>query len=314
MDSNSNCWYHCFSLSKDNKGGKHMSRIAAEKKQLRSIYGKESHKKILKRAIILFILIVSVLFFIFPIFWLIGSAFKTQNDMFSMPPVFFPNPTIEYFKNFFLKEGNTRYFINSVIVATMCSFFSVTIGTLAAYIFVRWPFKGQGIFKSGVLLLRLLPPIVLVLPMYVFSKALGLYDTHLILALVVTIFNLPFVIWTVMSFMIGIPKEIEESAYLDGCSQMSALLKIILPQILPGVFVATVFSALYSWNEFIFALTLTNKAAKTAPILAMSYITQYDIEYGSMFATGVLIMAPAILFGVLIRKYFVRGLSFGAIK
>jgi multiple sugar transport system permease protein len=166
----------------------------------------------------------------------------------------------------------------------------------------------------GILLVRMVPAVVLVIPIYTLWRGLGLLDTHLGLILAYLSFNLPFVIWMMRGFFVDIPVEIEEAALIDGCSRLSALVRVILPLAAPGIAATSIFALLLAWNEFLFAVLLTADKAKTLTPAILNYVTDRAILWGNLYAAASIVLLPVLVFSLLVQRHLARGLTGGAVK
>jgi multiple sugar transport system permease protein len=194
---------------------------------------------------------------------------------------------------------------------------ALLIGVPAAYGLTRfeWPHNWDNRIADWILSTRMLPPIVTIVPLFLMLREMHLINSLLGLAIVYTGFNLPFVVWMMRGFFAEVPREIEEAAMLDGESRAGALMRIVLPLVKPGLAATAVFCLVVAWNEFLFALILTQtNTAMTLPVGIASRVTQYEIKWGAMSAAGVVAMLPVLVFATAVQKYLVRGLSLGAVK
>ncbi|MCD6318547.1 carbohydrate ABC transporter permease [Candidatus Aerophobetes bacterium] len=262
----------------------------------------------------LLLFILSVLS-LFPIFWLIITSIKMEVDIFARPPLLIFRPTIQHYV-YVLKTGFFgSYFLNSLSVALFTTFFSIIIGGLGAYSLARFKFYGDKLMAFLILSFRMLPPVALVIPMYLLARKFGLANTKLSLIIAYTAFNLPFVTWMLRSYLDNVPVEVEEASMIDGASRMSTLVRITLPLSLPGIFATAIFCFLLSWNEFIFALSLTSSPkAQTLPVAVSGFISARGIAWGELSASTFIMLLPAFLFGVFAQRYIIKGLIPGAIK
>ena len=258
------------------------------------------------------------LFFLFPLYWVAVTALKTQADMFAMPPVYWPERiTWEHFRAILFETPLGGMAWNSVVVATGSTALSLLAGTLGAYSLSRFrlPWRLNYHLSFWILSTRMFPPIVTIVPLFLILRSVDLLDTRLALVLAYSVFNLPFVVWMMKGFFDELPKELEESAMIDGDTPFGAFRRIILPLVRPGLAATAVFCLIVSWNEFLFALVLTQTdAALTLPVGIASQVTQYEIRWGAMSAAGVLAMVPLFVFALLVQHHMVRGLSYGAVK
>lgn len=265
----------------------------------------------------IFFYIVAIALFIwsvFPIFWMISTAFKHKNDIFSVPPKFIFLPTLENFFHIFTQSPMLHYLKNTVIVSVFTTFFSVSIGVFAAYAFARFKFRGRDDIAFYILSIRMFPPIAAAIPIFLIMKNLNLLDTKISLIIAYTTFNLPFVVWMLKDFIAGIPRELEEAAMLDGKSRIGAFLSVTFPVLLPSIASVSILCLIFSWNEFLYALVLAQREAKTLALGLTEFMTWVEIGWGNIFASATILVAPVILFSFLVQRYLVRGLSMGAVR
>ncbi|MCX7845913.1 MAG: carbohydrate ABC transporter permease [Dictyoglomaceae bacterium] len=282
-------------------------------------------KKVIIISILKWILLFFILFFfLFPVYWLVITAFKPSQEWFSWPPIFIPSYlTIENFtgqsRGF---EGSLSssienivpYLRNSLIIALFTSIICTMISSLAAYSIARFKTGGRRL-ASWIVSIRMLPPIATVLPVYILFKNLRILDTWLAVILVHLVFTIPFSTWVLISFFNGIPKELDEAAYIDGASVWKTFLYLIFPLSAPGVAAMATLSFIMSWGEFLIALILTSSAkSQTLPIFLGRYITGFRIAWGPLAAAGLVTMIPVIIFSFAMQRYLLRGLTFGAVK
>ena len=253
-----------------------------------------------------------------PVYWMITISLKSEVDQFALPPKWFIfNPTLAHYHDAFVERSFGRYLLTSAIVAVLSTAIAVVLGTLAAYALSRFrlPRKLNKRVALWILSTRMFPPIVTAVPLFLLMSDLRLLDTMASLVIVYAAFNLPFVVWMMRGFFNEIPRDLEEAARVDGDSRLSALRRVILPLAAPGLAATAVFCLIISWNEFLFALTLTQTdAAMTLPVGIAGRVTQYEIEWGAMSAAGVVAMIPILIFALAVQRHLVRGLSLGAVK
>jgi multiple sugar transport system permease protein len=274
-----------------------------------------------------------MLFAIFPVAWAYLQSFKMPQEIFVLPPKLIFQPTLHnYLVVFGLQYGNElenvaqttattgvtsefpRYFLNSLIVSTGTTVMALILGASTAYSLARFRYKAKQTILLSILLVRMIPGIVLIIPFYLLYRDLGLIDTHLGLIIAYLSFNLPFTIWMMRGFFLDIPVELEEAAMVDGASRVAALVRIVLPLAAPGMAATAIFALLLSWNEFLFAVLLTSNNAKTLSPSILSYITDKAVLWGRLYAAGCSIILPVLIFSVSVQKYLARGLTGGAVK
>ena len=251
---------------------------------------------------------------LFPIFVMITTSFKIRTDAFSIPPKWLFVPTLQNYVHVLFSQNFFRYFVNSVIVALLATLFSVVLGALAAYALARFKFMGKGVVIMSTLLLRMVAPVILVIPIFILWNKLGLINGRFGLILTYVALNLSFNIWVLRTFILEIPIELEEAALIDGCGEFSIFFKIILPLIAPGIAVASIFTFRIAWNEFILSLVLTNRYTRTLPVAVSLYLTDHGIEWGQITAIATIIAVPAFIFTFTAAKSLIIGLTAGAVK
>ena len=259
------------------------------------------------------LLFLSCLFFIAPYLWMVLISLKPRVDIFE-PGKWLFIPTLENYRAIIKDAGIGDYFLNSVIIAAVSTLFSLIVGSFAAYGFARFNWKSRENTAFMVLSQRMLPAMAVVIPYFLMAMAAGLLDTRVILIICYLLFNIPFTILMMRGFFEDIPIEIEEAGKIDGCGGLQVLKELILPLSLPGLTATAIFCLINSWNEFVFANFLTSIHAKTVPTSVMLFLSVSGTKWGEMAATGVLSSLPVILFGIIVQKYMIRGLTFGAVN
>ncbi|HEY0793899.1 MAG TPA: carbohydrate ABC transporter permease [Chthoniobacterales bacterium] len=261
----------------------------------------------------LFIWIVILSIYLFPFAWMVMTGFRNPVDTYSWPPKFLFHPTLQGFHYLFAVKHFQGFLVNSVIVSVASTLLVILLGTPAAYASAVLPSGKKG-FLLGLLIGRMMPAVALVVPVYLIASRWHLLDTYQVLVAINVAFNLPFAIWLTRSFFQDIPRELREAAILDGCSEFSVFHRIFVPLCAGGIAAAAVFTFIAAWNEFLFALTLTNTRAATAPVVALGFRTQFGIQWGAAGAAALLISAPVIVFAMIMQKYLLRGMTLGAVK
>ncbi len=258
---------------------------------------------------------VSIIF-LFPIYWMVLTSFKQQVDIFTNPPKFLFTPTLETYISYFQRADILRRLVNTIIVATGSGLLSIVVGSMAGYALARIRIRGAGVFGLLILLSRGVPPIALAVPMFLVARKLGLTDKHITLILAYCTFLIPYVMWLMRSFFLSLPRELEESAMIDGCSRYGAFFKIIVPISLPGLLSTLIFSMILAWEELLFALVLTNRHASTIPVAIAGIAADTDIgaNWAALTAVGTITVVPVVIFALLVQKWLIRGLAEGATK
>jgi multiple sugar transport system permease protein len=273
-----------------------------------------------------------MLFTLFPIAWLLLSSVKEPTQVFAMPPQWLFKPTLHNYQVVLglvvpteletvteaqVGAGDSpfpRYLLNTVIVALGTTVLSLVLGAMAAYALTRFFPRQRSRLLLGIMLTRLVPPVVLIIPIYVLWGKLNLLDTHLGLILAYLTINLPFVIWMVRGFLLDIPIDLEEAARIDGATRLQALWLVVLPLVAPGLAATAIFTILLAWNDFLFALVLTSGNARTVTPYIGGFITDKAVLWGRLYASSVIIMVPVLLFGLAVQRQMAHGLTGGAVK
>ena len=304
------------------------------------------------RVYISLVLVVTIIF-LSPIYWIGSTAFKPRAQATSVPPTVFFDPEVTPFVKLFTKrvqlrkppkpekydaapwwekaiyDGGERVlrvrnsvqlsayssrFLNSLIVAIVSTLIAVGMGTLTAYGFSRFKVAGKDDWLFFILSTRMLPPVVVAIPMFLMYRVVGMTDTHIGLIILYTAFNLSFSVWLMKGFMDEIPKEYEESALIDGYSRMKAFFKIVLPEAVTGIAATSVFCFIIAWNEYAFALIMTNRRAQTAPPFIPAQVGSGLIDWTTIAAGTLLFLIPVAIFTFVLRNHLLRGVTFGAIR
>jgi ABC-type glycerol-3-phosphate transport system permease component len=281
-----------------------MSRVALNRSPSRSSrYGLS----------LLWIIILAV--YLFPVIWMVMTSIRNPVDTYSWPPKFLFQPTLDAFAHLFSgAQGIQKFIRNSLIVAIASTFLTLLLAVPAAYALTLLKIKGRAGVLFGLLVGRIVPPVAVVVPVFLVASQAALIDSHQVLIALYVVFNLPFAIWLMCSFLNDIPGEIREAAVVDGCSELGALLRVILPIAAGGVATTAVFTLIACWNEFLFAVILTNRYATTLPVEVMAFRTQFGVEWGEMGAAALVIVTPVLIFALLMQRYLVRGMTMGAVK
>ncbi|MBC6937105.1 MAG: carbohydrate ABC transporter permease [Chloroflexi bacterium] len=295
------------------------------------------------------IVLLIALVMLIPVAWMTLTAFKSRPDAVAVPPKVLFEPTLEGFVSLLTSRrqlttqqieeysqrtdlnwadlialsrgqaitGPSNYpqrLANSLIIAGVSTIFSVALGLLSAYSFSRFNIPGAGDLLFFILSTRMLPPVVVTIPVFLMYRAIGIYDTHLGMIILYTVFNLSFSVWLLKGFLDEIPREYEEAAMVDGYTRLQAFVKIVLPQSLTGIAATTVFCLIFAWNEYAFALMLTADRARTAPPSIPSVLGTGGIEWAAIAAGSLGFLIPVVIVTFALRKYLLRGVTFGAIR
>ena len=265
------------------------------------------------------VLIVVLVFSLFPILWVIGTSVKLPGEYLRNPPVWVPQaPTLIHYQNVMAQRGNLAL-KNSVIIASGATILSMVVGSLAAYSLARLQTGGKH-FAFWLLSQRMMPPVVLIVPFFLLLRevgqihpALGL-DSHAALIALYTVFNLPFVIWMMRAYFDAVPAEVEESAQVDGSTRLRAFWEITMPLAVPGLIATGTFAFIFSWMEFLFAVVFTRTKAVTLPVAVAGFSGSQGSNWGQASALAVVAMLPVFALALLVQRHFVRGLTLGAVR
>jgi multiple sugar transport system permease protein len=260
-------------------------------------------------------ILAALVFFLAPFFWIVTTSLKGNEDYFAYPPVWIPaEPSFTHYVGLFTRSSGGRYFTNSLVISSLSMLAGLVVSLPTAYAIARWRFGG-GWLSTLLLVLRMLPAIALIIPIYVMYKWLGLTNSYLGLVIVYTVLYIPFAVWLLVGFLRDFPVEIEEAAMIDGCSRLRALIAVVVPIIAPGLAVVALFAFIATWNEFLFAIVLTGIETKTMMVLVTSFTTGgTDMFFGEASASVVLGVLPAFVVAFMLQRYLVKGLALGGTK
>jgi multiple sugar transport system permease protein len=255
--------------------------------------------------------IAIALIYLFPYTWMVLTAFRNPIDTLAMRFVF--TPTLDGFRTIFLESNFQKYLVNSLLTSIPATIAVVCLAAPAAYSLAHLNRKSS-VFLAAVLLARMVPGIAILIPIYLAAAKVGMLDRRFTLVVVYCAFNLPFAVWLLRGFFREIPTELREAAIVDGCSELQVFVRVILPLVTGGLVATSVFVFIGAWNEFLFALALTQSDAATAPLAVIGFRNEYGVQWGAIGAAAVMISTPVVLFAVGMQKYLVRGLTMGAVK
>lgn len=262
-----------------------------------------------------------VLFALVPFVFMLVTAFKPEGLALTIPPVWHFTPTLANFRAILSNNGTgtgssfVPLLEHSAIVAFSSTLLAITVGFPAAYALTLAQFRPRKFLAMWILSTIMFPPIVAVIPVFILSAHLNLIDSYPVLIVPYAAFNLPMVVWILRSTIQQVPPEIEHAALVDGASRPVALVRVILPLVVSGIATAAIFSTILSWNEFLFALSLTRDHVKTAPVGVEEFTGgQFGTEWGFLTAASTVIVGPILILTMILRRRFVSGLTFGAVK
>jgi multiple sugar transport system permease protein len=252
-------------------------------------------------------------FFLFPIYWLFMISFKTPEEIFASPPAWIAESL--QFANYgvLFKDGDVITIWHSLVIAGISTVMAMLLGTIAAYSLARFRTGGDNL-AIWIISQRMIPPIAIVFPIFLLYVWLGWVDSYLGMIILYTAFNLPYVIWMMRGYIEDIPIELEESALVDGCTRFAVLRKVVLPMARAGLFATAVFTFVFAWNDFIFALVLTRREVTTFPVQVTHYFGGQSNFWAKIAAMSVLGTVPIFIAVAMLQRYLVRGISLGAVK
>jgi multiple sugar transport system permease protein len=256
------------------------------------------------------------LFIVLPLYWMIASAFKTPANVGASPPQYFPHPlSVKNFDVAFSQNTFGRYIVNSVIVAVVATALVLVLGTLAGYALGRLPMRGKFTVLVILLMISVFPEIAVVVPLYALLRDISWLNSYQALIIPYTAFYLPFAIWILRNYFLAIPREMEESARIDGANPLRTIWSIILPQAWPGLFTAGIFTFTACWTEFLMALSFNvANNYRTIPVGVALFGSEFTVPYGTLFAASVVAVVPIGILVFVFRRSVVSGLTAGAVK
>ncbi len=260
-------------------------------------------------------IILVMLFFMLPLFWLFTTAFKYGREAFVIPPkwIFFEY-TLKNFQEVWQNSQITLFLGNSIIISAGATMLSLVLGVPAGYAIARSKSRLINSSSYFFLLLLMIPPIAMLIPFYLLMRDVKLLGTYLAVILLDTAFDASFVVWMMRSYFKDVPQEMEEAALVDGASHLQAFLKIALPLSVPGIVASALYCIIFSWNDFLFALMLTSPTTKTMPLGILATFSAVEISWGRMAVFCIFAIIPAMIISLFLNRYFVQGLTMGAAK
>lgn len=272
-------------------------------------------KKLLGKRIAIIVSIIFTVGWLFPYLYVICCSFKPGAEVIAIPPAFFPKTfSVENFTALFSRMDIALFLSNSLLTALASTVIAVVLGSLAAYAIQRSGAKLSVLLVVMILCLKMIPTSSIVVPIYEIICDLGLFDTRIGLIIVYAAINMPFVMWTMLSFYEGIPTTLDEAAYVDGASSLQTFRKIIFPICTPGLATAFIFTLFLAWNDFLVSLLLTSTKAKTFTVGLAGFLSAYNLDLGPMCAGAFLFSFPVMIISMAAQKYIVRGMTAGAVK
>ncbi len=282
-----------------------------------------SPRRLVQCSLLYLAVLLIVVWTIAPFAWLVISSLSFKIDLLTVPLRWIPaRITLENYRELFFARGDTTANVslfllslrNSAIIAGLTTTICVILGVLSAYALARLKFPGSRIYMVLMMAAQMLPPIAILIPLYVLLRRLDMLDTHYGLVLVYMSFILPLVVWLMRGYFAAIPAELEDAARIDGCTRLGALIRIVLPLAGPGLVSVAVFAFIAAWNEYLYAFIYTNIHAKTLPVLIGEFSTKLGLEYLRIAAAGVLASIPPVVLALIFQRFIIRGLTSGAVK
>jgi multiple sugar transport system permease protein len=270
--------------------------------------------RVFNQVLIYAAVLIAVVLSLAPIVYLLLTSFKPPEMTFALPPVWIFTPTLQNYTDVFVGGEFMKYFVNSLVIAVTTTFIALVLGAFAAYGFARFRFRGAFWLRMSALIPQMLPPITIIVPLYVLFNGLKLTDTRAGLIISYLTFTVPLAIWMMIGFFEDVPEDLEESAMIDGCTRFEALFRVSVPIVTPGLAATAILGFLYCWNEFLYAVILTGRNARTLPVTITSFMTNKAILWGRIAASGSLVLIPVLIFALLAQRYLIQGLSRGAVK
>jgi len=274
-----------------------------------------------RSALELGLLVVLAAVMLFPALWMLETSIKENRDVYAIPAKFFDfTVTLDHFRDVFVAPGGGRSavsvsFLNSVVVAGVSTLLATVLGVPAAWAYSRFSVRAKKDQLFFILSTRFMPPVVVVIPIFLMYRQVGLIDSKLGLILIYAAFNVPFTIWMMKGFVDEVPAEYEDAAMLDGYTRLQAFWKFTLPLLVPGIAATAVFALIFSWNEFVFAIFLTSSDdVRTAPPAIAGLIGGTTVDWGLVAAASVVFALPVLVFAYLVRKHLVAGVTLGAVR
>lgn len=259
--------------------------------------------------------VILTIFWLFPYIYVICCSFKPGAEVIAIPPSFFPKAfSVENFVGLLERMDALKYLLNSLSVSLVSTVIALLLGALAAYAIQRSGARLSIMLVVIVLCLKMIPTSSIVVPIYELICNLGLYDTRVALIIVYAAINMPFVMWTMLSFYEGIPTTLDEAAYVDGANSLQTFRKVILPICKPGLATAFIFTLFLAWNDFLVALLLTSTNAKTFTVGLAGFLSAYNLDLGPMCAGAFLLSFPVMIISLAAQRYIVQGMTAGAVK
>ncbi|MCK4787885.1 MAG: carbohydrate ABC transporter permease [Desulfobacteraceae bacterium] len=259
--------------------------------------------------------VLMILFWAFPVIWVLITSLKVRTDIFTLPPKIFFNPTVEHYIEAFLRTSDIAHgTLNSILVASTVTILTLLVAVPAGYAFSRVTFRFRNQLSFFALISQMAPPIGLIIPYFFILSRTRMLDSYTGLIVIHMTLTVPFSIWLMITYFQDLPVSLEESAAIDGASPFAAFIRVILPTAWGGVAVTAIFAFIESWNEFLYAVILTGSRTKTVPVAIFSFLTTEESLWGPFTATAVTIMAPVVIVALFAQRQMIKGMTLGATK
>ena len=252
----------------------------------------------------------------FPLYWMVVSSFKVSHELLASPPTFWPHEwELRAYRKLFYETNFWVYFQNTIIVSAMTTAIVLAAGVIGAYSLTRYAFRGRTTVARVTLLAYMFPPIIMLVPLFLLARHLGLTNSLPGLALTYISFSLPYALWILRAFFQSIPVELEHAALIDGANRAQALAYVVMPLALPGIIATAIFTFIVAWNDFLFALVLIGKDdLKTLAIGINEFFHMAVVDWGLIMAAGVMVTIPALVFFIAVQRYLIAGWGAGGLK
>ena len=265
-----------------------------------------------RKDIVFYTILVIVLFFtLFPLLWMILASFKTNAQLLNMENLLVFEPTMKNYYNVFVTYDFIKPFYNSFYIALVSTVLALLIGLPAAYAIARAKLH---MFSGAILVIRIVPIITFLVPWYTLFSKLGLANTYISLILCHMIVALPLIVWIMIPHFETLPLELEQSAWIDGCSRIGGFARIVLPLAVPGILTCSIMAFIFSWNNFMFALVLASTSTRTLPMAIFQFVAYSYTDWGGIMAAATVITLPIIVISLCLQRYVVAGMTAGAVK
>ena len=278
-------------------------------------HGGSTMDRLRPRGLTLSALLLVGVFCLGPVLWQTVTSLKPDQDLVRLPPLLPERVTTVHYDRVLLKSSLPRSLANSVVVAASATVTAIVVGAFCAFALARLPIAGKSVILGVALVTSMFPPIAVISPLYLLMRELGLRDTLVAVGLTHAVYSLPLAVWLLTSFFQQLPKELYQAARIDGCTPLQALLTVMFPLARPGLAVAALLVFIYSWNEFMFALTLTaSDTTRTAPVAVALFPGLYEIPWGDLAAASLVVTLPVAGLAVAFQRHIIAGLTAGSVK